>query len=155
DDLLTSGEVATALGVGASTVKRWTDTGELKCVKTLGKHRRFAKAEVDAFAKRLAEGRVSHAEPNEKPARVGREADWLERLTTPGPAYAVQAALLGERAKLGSWHQVAAHMGGVVDALADASASKHISIAQEHLASERLQRGLILVSESLTVHDSA
>ncbi len=79
----------------------------------------------------------------------------MQLLTTPGPAYAVQAALLSERVKLGSWHQVAAHMGGVLDALGEAWATKQISVAQEHLASERLQRGLILVSESLTVRDNA
>lgn len=51
-DLLTSGEVAETLGVGPSTVKRWTESGELTCIKTLGGHRRFARSEVLEFAKR-------------------------------------------------------------------------------------------------------
>ncbi len=51
-DLLTSGEVAETLGVGPSTVKRWTESGELVCVKTLGGHRRFLRTAVMAFASR-------------------------------------------------------------------------------------------------------
>lgn len=42
--------VADALGVGVSTVKRWTDDGLLKAVKTLGGHRRYRIADIYEFA---------------------------------------------------------------------------------------------------------
>jgi excisionase family DNA binding protein len=48
---LSSADVATALGVGVSTVKRWTDEGELATLKTVGGHRRYQAAAVREFAK--------------------------------------------------------------------------------------------------------
>lgn len=71
-DLLTSGEVAETLGVGPSTVKRWTESGELVCVKTLGGHRRFVRTEVMAFAARngLKGGSGARAIVFDKPGDV-------------------------------------------------------------------------------------
>lgn len=48
--LWTTSDVAKALGVGVSSVKRWTDEGALKSVKTLGGHRRYTVAAVHDFA---------------------------------------------------------------------------------------------------------
>jgi excisionase family DNA binding protein len=45
--LLTSGEVAALYRVATKTVVRWADTGRLRCVRTLGGHRRFP---ADQFA---------------------------------------------------------------------------------------------------------
>ena len=42
--------VADALGVGVSTVKRWTGQGLLKAVKTLGGHRRYRIQDIYEFA---------------------------------------------------------------------------------------------------------
>jgi excisionase family DNA binding protein len=49
--LLSSPEVARILGVNVATVKRWTDAGKLKCVKTAGGHRKFSMRQLAAFAK--------------------------------------------------------------------------------------------------------
>lgn len=48
--LLTSAEVARALAVAVSTVKRWTDDGSLASIRTLGGHRRYALEAVHDFA---------------------------------------------------------------------------------------------------------
>jgi excisionase family DNA binding protein len=48
--LWTTAEVARAFGVGVSSVKRWTDEGELEAVKTPGKHRRYTLAALYRFA---------------------------------------------------------------------------------------------------------
>ena len=45
-------ELANLLGVNESTIKRWSDTGDLTCVKTKGGHRRFAVATVMEFIKK-------------------------------------------------------------------------------------------------------
>lgn len=46
----TSSEVAKALGVGVSSIKRWTDEGVLKSTKTLGNHRRYSLLSIHSFA---------------------------------------------------------------------------------------------------------
>ena len=46
--ILDAGQVAQLLGVRRSTVEDWGRRGELPCVR-LGKHRRFLRADVEAF----------------------------------------------------------------------------------------------------------
>lgn len=48
--LISSVDVAKILGVNVATVKRWTDTGKLDCVKTAGGHRKFLLRHLAAFA---------------------------------------------------------------------------------------------------------
>lgn len=49
--LLTTEEVASALGVSKSTIKRWADEGKLLCYKTPGKHRKFSLENLQEFIK--------------------------------------------------------------------------------------------------------
>jgi len=46
-----SEEAAKILGVNVSTIKRWTDLGELKCIKTKGGHRKFFIEHLAEFLK--------------------------------------------------------------------------------------------------------
>jgi len=48
--LLTSAEVADIINVNVSTVKRWTDNGQLKCTRTPGKHRKYEIQNIIDFA---------------------------------------------------------------------------------------------------------
>lgn len=48
--LYTSAEVAELLGVGVSSVKRWSDEGSLGSVRTLGGHRRYTEGAIREFA---------------------------------------------------------------------------------------------------------
>ena len=58
NNLMTTRAVADLLGVGVSSVKRWTDEGKLTCVRTAGGHRRFETTEVDRFRReQLAQDR--------------------------------------------------------------------------------------------------
>ena len=49
-ELWSSAEVASAFRVGVSSVKRWTDEGELESVRTVGKHRRYTLTALHRFA---------------------------------------------------------------------------------------------------------
>jgi len=49
--LWTSAEVASAFRVGVSSIKRWTDEGELEAARTPGKHRRYTLEAVHRFAR--------------------------------------------------------------------------------------------------------
>lgn len=48
--MISSDDVAKILGVNVATVKRWTDSGKLDCVKTAGGHRKFLLRHLAAFA---------------------------------------------------------------------------------------------------------
>ncbi len=52
DCLLKTQQVARALGVSVSTIKRWVDAGELKASKTVGRHRLIPVGEALSFARR-------------------------------------------------------------------------------------------------------
>lgn len=47
--LLTPAEVATMFGVDPKTVTRWAKSGKLTSIRTLGGHRRYREAEVQAL----------------------------------------------------------------------------------------------------------
>lgn len=51
---LTLGEAAEALGMSASTLRRWADAGRIRSIRTSGGHRRFPMREVQRLA-RLAQ----------------------------------------------------------------------------------------------------
>ena len=76
DEFLTSADVAKLLGVGPTSVKRWADSGLLPCLRTPGKHRRFAREEVERF--RLRQREVHAPDPAQIDA-------WLRLQSTSGP----------------------------------------------------------------------
>jgi excisionase family DNA binding protein len=51
---LTLGEAARFLGVAQSTIRKWSDHGRLAAFYTPGGHRRFRRAELEAFVERSA-----------------------------------------------------------------------------------------------------
>lgn len=142
-ELLTSQEVAALLGVSASSVKRWAEEGRLACIKTAGQHRRFERAAVERF-------RLGQLAPGEAPGD-----DLLAALLGAEEPRVVEARLLDERARLGSWWQVAEGLGLLLDELGRRWEDGRISVLQEHLASERLHRALARVCEWLPVASQA
>lgn len=50
--LLSTSEVAHLLGIDESTVKRWSDSGDLECIRTKGRHRRFAVSAILQFVQK-------------------------------------------------------------------------------------------------------
>lgn len=142
-DLLTSAEAAEYLGVGATAIKRWADAGTLPCVRTAGGHRRFERAVVIDFGR----GR------NERDA--SSDSSWLKLLLSAPDPHLVVARLFEERAARGAWHLVAHRVGDVLRELGDAWATRRISVAEEHLASSRLQLSLSLVSTMLPMDAGA
>ena len=53
ESYLTPSEAARILHVSPKTVNRWADQGLLRCVVTLGGHRRFAPGEVAKVAAQM------------------------------------------------------------------------------------------------------
>ena len=51
-DVLSTRQVAQLLGVGEATVKRWADSGEIDCFRTVGGHRKFRLRDVTTFVQK-------------------------------------------------------------------------------------------------------
>jgi excisionase family DNA binding protein len=146
DDLLGSREAAQFLGVGTSTIKRWSDDGVLECVKTEGGHRRFRKVDVERLLRRQ-QGRLQDEE-----ASIAR---WIDLLVSKTPQTLVVAELLKEKAKHGTWAKTADYVGRVIEALGHRWEHGTLSVTEEHVATERLARALAWVSQSLVVSEDA
>lgn len=139
DDLLSNVEVGRLAGVGPTAVKRWADQGLLPCVRTAGGHRRFHRDEVEKF---LLTTRGSSA---------SAFVDLL--LQTDG--LGVEARLLTERSRLGSWLAVAEMLGEALSELGRRWRAGTVTIVQEHLASGRLSRALARIGDALPVAPGA
>lgn len=157
---LSTASAARMLGVGPTSVKRWADLGLLRCVRTAGNHRRFTHTEVERFARAVQAGQVvldpaaRPEPPSPPPPPTAETVAWTDRLLALGP-FALHGALLAERQKLGSWWRVADVIGGALAELGNRWVCGQISIIDEHLASERLARGVARCAESLTSPSNA
>jgi excisionase family DNA binding protein len=56
-DWLTLGQAAKYLGVAQSTIRKWSDLGRVPAFYTPGGHRRYRRADLDAFLERSGPGR--------------------------------------------------------------------------------------------------
>lgn len=133
---MTSAEAARALGVGVSSIKRWTDSGQLPSVRTPGGHRRYTVSALLAFAK-------SHNLPtsglpsSESPApRIGL----ARRMTLE------QALLRGDMAAVD--HMIRPPQGHVrdraifFDRVADGAYRGELTVDEEHRASHLLAEAI-------------
>ncbi|MBI4955219.1 MAG: helix-turn-helix domain-containing protein [Myxococcales bacterium] len=147
DELLTTREVAALLGVGTSSVKRWADRGVLASVRTPGGHRRVPRSALAALRAPGAAGApvLPQAAPH----------GWLERLAGTGSVAELVAALRSERALRGSWAAACDVVGEGLGALGRAWLAGELTILEEHVASDKLERALVLVGQELRVPGDA
>lgn len=124
------------IGVGTTSVKRWADTGLLECVRTAGGHRRFTRDSLDRFIR---------IQSHEDPA-LDEVDRWIDTLLSE---MSHELALVRARGRLGSWCRVAEDLDPVLVELGRRWAGGQLSIAEEHIASERLSRSLARIVESI------
>jgi MerR family transcriptional regulator, light-induced transcriptional regulator len=146
EDLLTTREAAITLGVGTTSIKRWADAGLLQCVKTPGGHRRYSRASVEAL--------IGQTELT-MPVRSGRVSDWVALLTGKVTGHHVADALEAERRERGSWGAVSDALGLVLEEIGSAWARGELSVIDEHIASDRLIRGLARCGDAIRVPGDA
>lgn len=60
---LTLGQAARFLGVAQSTLRKWTDQGHVPAIRTPGGHRKYRRADLDAFLERSGTGRAARSGP--------------------------------------------------------------------------------------------
>jgi excisionase family DNA binding protein len=146
-ELLSSTDVAALLGVSTASVKRWADSGLLPCVRTAGQHRRFQRDAIERIAREKGDYRMpARSAPVDELVSSGAR-EWADRLLMVQAAGMLEAALVAARAQLGSWARVCEQLGPAVHEVGDRWARALISIADEHLATERLARALARVGD--------
>ncbi|MFK7992326.1 MAG: helix-turn-helix domain-containing protein [Sandaracinaceae bacterium] len=148
--LFTSTEAANFLGASPTSVKRWADEGELQCVRTLGGHRRFSRNVLEGFRQSRMGGEPSNAPIFED----DNLESWLDDLLSDRP-HRVTARLFELRSNHESWATTCDALGVVTTAIGQAWVNGTISVVEEHLASERLQRALARVCDTLLVGPDA
>ena len=149
-DLLTTREVAKLLGVGTTSVKRWADSGLLRCVKTPGGHRRYPRDSIDTF--------LAHHQPEADPERPSLQSHcdaWVLKLSRGMGASEIAKGLQVEHRRHGSWFAVADAMSDVLDEIGRAWARGDITVIQEHLISERITRAVTRLCERMPLRPGA
>jgi excisionase family DNA binding protein len=144
-DLLTTVEACRLAGVGPTAIKRWADAGRLQCIRTPGGHRRFRRSELQALLRTLAPQKTAPREWDE----------WFDALLDQEGPFLVEALLLRERATQGSWTRVAGRVGALLAEVGDRWARGSLTVAEEHLLSDRLRRAIGRLVESIPVPPGA
>jgi excisionase family DNA binding protein len=67
------GRACEILGVNESTVRRWADSGEIRCFRTPGGHRRFAEGELMAMTEGAAPRQAEHELETAAVSRIRRQ----------------------------------------------------------------------------------
>jgi excisionase family DNA binding protein len=136
-ELFTAPQVARLLGVTATTVKRWEASGLIESSLTPGGHHRFKRGEVDRFL------RAQEARSDDIESRL------VELLLTGDDSFELQGTLMEMRGRLGSWFHVADEVGNALTVLGRQWEMGIRTVADEHIATRRLQHALWVCTSSL------
>ncbi len=139
-DVLSTRQVATLLGVGEATIKRWADAGEIDCFRTPGGHRKFRLRDVTAFVQKR-----HYQAAGPLPSGVAQAADgpgedairYFQEAALRGDAPALVGQLAGLRLR---GHGLAELFDEVaapaLQRIGDRWAAATLSVADEHVASQ-------------------
>jgi MerR family transcriptional regulator, light-induced transcriptional regulator len=152
--LYTSADAARVFRVGVSSIKRWTDDGELESVRTPGGHRRYTAAALHRFAsiRGLPTDRLPEAASEDSPFEVQPPADiTLFDALLHGNNDAVRKLVTP---RVSSLSQRAAFLDRVIgDALREIGyrwEGGELSVDQEHLASNMITDSIERLRPSVT-----
>ncbi len=107
DDVITLPEAARLLGVGSTTLKRWSDQGRIPHTRTPGGHRRFLRSVILDF-RSLVDPRAGMGRSSSPLSlRLGTPAEWLDRGNALADPDRMEAALLALRASSPDWGRAA------------------------------------------------
>lgn len=159
-----SSEAANILGVNVSTIKRWTDDGKLKCIKTAGGHRKFA---ISHLAEFIQENKQKTSRVNVFPVE-GEEDLEISYHITKGDfkilrKRVLEDALACNRERI---HQIlnGLYLGQfplyviydklitpVMHRIGDLWETEHITITEEHFASQIIRDSLIRLQSAMQI----
>lgn len=139
-DVLSTRQVATLLGVGEATVKRWADAGEIDCFRTPGGHRKFRLRDVTSFVSNRryeASGPLPGGVPSGADEMGPGAIEHFETASMRGDAPALVAQLAALRLR---GHALAELFDEVaapaLHRIGEKWAKGRISVADEHVAAQ-------------------
>ena len=152
--LIKLAEAAAILGVGDTTLKRWTEENRIVCERTLGGHRRFRKAEVLRLKASLSgEPAAVAVEPR---ADTTGTRDWLDGAPDPAEPSLVLARLVTLRSRCGDWAEAGDRLcAGVLTEIGERWMTGKITCAEEHAMSRSLEVALTRIAHQLPVAPTA
>jgi excisionase family DNA binding protein len=103
DDVITLPAAARILGVGPTTLKRWSDQGRIPHTRTPGGHRRFLRSVILDFRALVDPRAGTLGAPNQPSLRMGDPHEWVDRANALTDPDRMEAALLALRADCASW----------------------------------------------------
>ncbi len=142
DVLLKTQQVADALGISVSTLKRWVDAGQLAASRTVGRHRLIPLGEALRFARksRLSTAGLERLSGDGLRSVVGVDDVVRERLTSALKtcrAWAARRLILDAHAALGDGAALADELiGPVMRAVGHGWSVGDWDVYQEHQASQ-------------------
>lgn len=153
-DTLRLAEAAQLLGVGDTTLKRWTEEGRIACERTAGGHRRFRRDVVAAFKARMSGERPAPT-PAATPPGVDSRA-WLDEPGDPADPTSMAARLLGLRASSADWAEASDRLcAGLLTEIGERWAHGRLTCAEEHALSRSVESALIRVAHAMPVPPDA
>lgn len=148
-------EAARVLGVGDTTLKRWTEEGRIACERTAGGHRRFRRDVVLQFRARMGGERPGDAPPAAAEAGETREGDsraWLDEPGDPSEPIAMSSRLLDLRARSRDWAEAGDRLcAGLLTEIGERWVSGRLTCAEEHALSRSVEASLVKVAHAMPV----
>lgn len=151
-----SEEAAKILGVNVSTIKRWTDEGKLKCIKTAGGHRKFLMEHLASFLdlnKKKTEKVNLFPIESEIDLRISHHilkgdfnylTDFILKQSLASNIQRVQQVLNGLYLGQYPLHDIYDHLvTPVLHQIGQLWMDNKISIAEEHIASQAIRDAVI------------
>lgn len=144
DDVITLPEAARMLGVGPTTLKRWTDQGRVPHTRTPGGHRRFLRSVIQDFRSMVDPRAGVGRGPGALAVRLGGPADWLDRARSLADSDRLEAALLALRAECRNWGEVGdAVMAEFIPGLRQRVQARYLSEGARCAATLSVQRAAL------------
>ena len=146
---LTTADAAEVAAVAPSTIKRWADQGMLPFTRTAGGHRRFERVAIEQLLRDPPGGPVAGSLAA-TPAGDAVALAWI-RCLVAARRHEIDGRMLEARSRHASWCQVADELAGALIEMGLQWERGHVTIAQEHVASDALMRALARIGDTLPV----
>jgi len=146
NDLVSTKQAMSILGVGSSTIKRWANDGTLDCTYTAGGHRRFNRKALEALV---------GTTPQPEDSELLSIKQWVKNLTQQQDIAVTYKQTLALNQLLGNWYRTADFLGRALEEIGNQWADDGLSVLEEHIASQLISSSLIAAASNIEVSESA